>query len=105
MAKPGTAQPLGVSPLEEKLMSQLLEGDSFWSVVVDPFLNRDLTREQVRGVVSRGLTKTAGSYRLTLRLFNMPDRDYKRFLGFLRKHHCQPQYRDFRQNFRVSVAA
>jgi hypothetical protein len=31
-----------------------------------------------------------------VRLFNMPNEDYKRFLSFLRKHDCQLPYQRFR---------
>ena len=33
---------------------------------------------------------------IVVRLFNMDDADYKRFLNFLRKHHCQLPYREYR---------
>jgi hypothetical protein len=32
-----------------------------------------------------------------MRLFNMEDGDYKRFLNFLRKHDCQLPFKEYRQ--------
>ena len=69
---------------------------SFWSVVYAPFMSRDMTRDDLRALVSMGLEATNGSYRLLTELFNMPASDYKRFLGFLRKHHCHVAFQQFR---------
>lgn len=71
-------------------------GESFWSVVHAPFIARDLSREQLRNVVRKGLERTRGNYRLLVQLFNMPTSDYKRFLGFLRKHDCHVPFHAFR---------
>jgi transcriptional regulator with PAS, ATPase and Fis domain len=72
------------------------EGEVFWDVVHAPFLARDLTRAEVRRVISQGLRLTHGSYRQLVELFNMPLDDYKRFLNFLRKYDCQLRFQDFR---------
>jgi transcriptional regulator with GAF, ATPase, and Fis domain len=69
---------------------------SFWSVVYAPFMSRDLTRDDLRAIVRKGLEHTAGSYRVLTELFNMPADDYKRFLNFLRKHHCHMAFQPFR---------
>ena len=29
-------------------------------------------------------------------MFNISDRDYKKFLNFLRKHDCQPSFKEYR---------
>jgi DNA-binding NtrC family response regulator len=71
-------------------------GESFWSVVFEPFMSRDLTRETMRAVVRRGLECTKGNYRLIPPLFNFPASDYKRFLTFLQKHDCHIPFRGFR---------
>jgi two-component system nitrogen regulation response regulator NtrX len=78
------------------LQRLLHEGESFWTVVHAPFMDRDISRDQLRRVVSAGLEQTRGNYRLLVELFNMPSTDYKRFLGFLRKHDCQVPFHSFR---------
>ena len=55
-----------------------------------------MTRDDMRAIVSRGLTQTRGSYRLVLQLFNMPAEDYKKFLNFLRKYQCHVPFQRFR---------
>jgi DNA-binding NtrC family response regulator len=73
-----------------------LGGESFWSVVYEPFMSRDLTRKDLRAVVSRGLEQTRGSYKLLVQLFNLQPEDYKRLLSFLRKYECHLPFQKFR---------
>jgi DNA-binding NtrC family response regulator len=79
------------------LFDRIVNGrESFWSAVYAPFLVRDLTREDVRAIVAAGLQETRGNYKMLLDLFNMQPNDYKRFLNFLRKHHCHMPFQKFR---------
>ena len=71
-------------------------GYSFWDHIHPMFLARDLTRHDLRELLHRGLTTTAGNYRALLRLFGMPDEDYKRFLNFLAAHQCNVDVRAYR---------
>jgi transcriptional regulator with PAS, ATPase and Fis domain len=73
-----------------------LGGESFWAAVHPLFMARDMTRDDLRAIVTRGLSQTRGSYRLVLQLFNMPPEDYKAFLSFLRKHQCHMPFFRFR---------
>ncbi len=69
---------------------------SFWEHIHPLFLNRDITRHDVRELVRRGLSVTRGNYRALLHLFDMPAEDYKRFTNFLATHDCRPDFREFR---------
>ncbi|MCC7126505.1 MAG: sigma-54-dependent Fis family transcriptional regulator [Acidobacteria bacterium] len=71
-------------------------GESFWDAVHAPFMARDLSRSELRGVIRAGLEHTGGNYRVVVELFNMAPGDYKRFLGFLRKHDCHVPFHAFR---------
>jgi len=70
--------------------------ESFWSIVYLPFMLRDLTRSDLRTLITRGLEQTSGNYKMLVELFNMERSDYKRFLNFLRKQDCQVPYARFR---------
>jgi len=70
--------------------------ESFWSAVYAPFMSRDMTRDDLRALVRKGLEQTGGNYRVLTELFNMPAADYKRFLNFLRKHHCHVAFQQYR---------
>jgi two-component system response regulator AtoC len=81
----------------DDLYRRMLEHhESFWSAVYPLFMDREITRANVREVVRRGLEEARGNYKIVARLFNMEQRDYKRFLNFLRKHDCQIPFKDYR---------
>jgi DNA-binding NtrC family response regulator len=70
--------------------------ESFWSIVYSAYMVRDLTRTDLRAIITRGLQETAGNYKMLVELFNMERTDYKRFLNFLRKQECQVPFAHFR---------
>jgi len=71
----------------------------FWDHVHSLFLDRDITRHDMRELVRRGLAASHGNYRAVVRLFGMPDDDYKRFLNFLGTHDCVVDFRPYRRAF------
>ena len=76
--------------IADDLYKRLVEHkEPFWTTVYPLFMDRDITRANVREIVRRGLEEARGNYKIVARLFNMEPRDYKRFLNFLRKHDCQ----------------
>jgi transcriptional regulator with PAS, ATPase and Fis domain len=81
----------------DELYDGLTEGGcSFWNDVYPMFMSRDLTREDLRALIRKGLTTTKGSYRGLLQLFGLEDADYKRLLNFLASHECAIDFREFR---------
>ena len=81
----------------DDLYRALVSGDySFWEHVYPLFLDRDITRHDIRELVRRGLNATRGNYRGMLELFKIPPQDYKRFMNFLATHKCRADYREFR---------
>jgi transcriptional regulator with PAS, ATPase and Fis domain len=86
-----------VVSMVDRLFDELSSGKlSFWESVYPQFIRRDLTRNDVRELVRRGLSNTNGNYRALLPLFGVPTADYKRFLNFLAAHECALDYRGFR---------
>jgi two-component system response regulator HydG len=89
--------PQATRPASDMLFERMVNGgESFWSCVYAPFMSRDLTRDDLRTVVRKGLERTSGNYKVMVELFNMPPDDYKRFLGFLRKYQCHMPFQQFR---------
>jgi len=94
----------GMRPRQERrrtiaddLFKKLVEDrESFWSAVYPLYMNREITRSNVRDLVRKGLEEARGNYKIVLRLFNMETSDYKRFLNFLRKHNCQLPFKEYR---------
>src|SRR5262252_2702054 len=95
----------GVRPRRERrrtvaddLFKRLVEErESFWTAVYPLYMNREITRGNVRDLIHKGLEEARGNYKIVLRLFNMESRDYKRFLNFLRKHDCQLPFKEYRK--------
>ena len=84
------------SRAEELFEHMVHDGGTFWTVVQQPFMARDITRADVRALVRQGLELTRGSYKHMGELFNLPASDYKRMLNFLRKYDCQLPIQHFR---------
>jgi DNA-binding NtrC family response regulator len=83
--------------IADVLYQGLMErGLSFWGHVHPMFVNRDITRHDLRELVRRGLRVSMGSYRGLLDLFAIPAADYKRFMRLLTTHDCRPDFREFR---------
>jgi DNA-binding NtrC family response regulator len=83
--------------LADELYQAIVTGGySFWEHIHPLFIDRDITRHDIRELVRRGLSATRGSYRGLLQLFGMPPEDYKRFMNFLATHDCRAEFREFR---------
>jgi transcriptional regulator with GAF, ATPase, and Fis domain len=67
---------------------------NFWELVYRPYLERELSRSQVRAVLARGLAATLGSYKRLLQLFGIAPEEYPRFMDFLRHHKLKPSARE-----------
>jgi DNA-binding NtrC family response regulator len=90
-------KPVRVVSVADQLFDRMVkDGESFWSAVYPAFLLRDLTREHLRELVSKGLRHSRGNYKILLPLFNMKESDYRRFLAFLRKHELHQPFRKYR---------
>jgi two-component system response regulator AtoC len=99
-----TRHGVGVAPRRERrrtvaddLYKRLIdERQSFWTVVYPLYMQREITKGNVRDLVRKGLEEARGNYKIVARIFNMEARDYKRFLNFLRKHDCQVPFKEYR---------
>lgn len=84
-------------PLEKPWqLAEVIAGD-FWESVAKPYADRLITKNQVEHLIRQGLERTGGSYKKMLPLFRLPDSDYKRFMDFLRRHHCNIDFRGYRR--------
>ena len=95
---------VGVRPKRERrrtvaddLFKKLVDDrESFWTAVYPLYMQREITRGNMRDLVRKGLEEARGNYKIVARMFNMEARDYKRFLNFLRKHECQLPFKEYR---------
>jgi DNA-binding NtrC family response regulator len=89
--RPGPQRPMPSSGADDgratDLYGRLTAGrESFKSVVQEPYMAHDLTRDDVRSVVSRGLRETQGNYVALAQLFSMDARACTWTMKFVHKH-------------------
>lgn len=100
MPAPGA---VSIAPAAHKSRTELLwdrmmvNGESFWTVVYPAFIDRELTKTDLRQLIKAGLQRTQGSYRKLVELFGMKPDEYKRFLAFLYQHDCHLPFHGFRE--------
>ena len=74
------------------MFEQLVERrEDFWTVVYEPLMNRDITRDDVRTLVAHEVDLTGGGVAPLVALFNIEPKDARRFTSFLRKYQCQAE--------------
>ncbi len=79
------------------LWQKIVDGDNFWSVAA-MYKAHDLTRSDLQTLIHIALQHTHGNYHAVLRVFNLPERDYKRFQAFLFQHKCNLPFRKYRSD-------
>jgi DNA-binding NtrC family response regulator len=90
-------QPLGTPSTADRIFERMtIDRESFWTVVYEPFMRRELRRHDLRMLIIRSLQETRGNYKSLVQLFNVDEADCKRFLSFLRKHDCHMPSQKFR---------
>jgi len=96
--RPRQVVPIAAASSNSQMLFERMftSGASFWSEVYEPFMARDITRNDVRDIVRLGLEHTRGNYKMLVQCFNMPSEDYKKFLNFLRKYQCHVPFQRFR---------
>jgi len=74
----------------ETILSDLKKGRSFWTVVRKPFMERDLCRDEVKGILRQILYRSGGTFRDILPDLNIKSEDYKKFLNFINDNKLKP---------------
>jgi hypothetical protein len=70
--------------------------DAFWHKVQKPYRERSLTREELRQIIAEALEATRGSYKRAALNMGIEEKDYRRFLDFLKNSDAKLDFRDFR---------
>jgi len=95
--EPAAAAKAPLSVVEEMYKRLTVDQQSFWIAVYPLYMQREITKTDVRDLIRKGLEESRGNYKIMLRLFNMDPGEYKKFLNFLRKHECQLPFKDYRR--------
>lgn len=88
MIRPNRSSVQAIDDIYERIM----KGDvSFWKLVHEPFLDRELNRLEVRNLLTKVYADSGRSYRGMLKRVGLPETDYQKFMDFLRHHRLKPQ--------------
>ena len=82
------APPVEASSRVVALFRRLVAGDDSWESVQEMYKSREITRNELAGLIDLGLRETGGSYRHLLRVFGLDESEYKRFHAFLYQAKC-----------------
>ena len=76
----------------------LTEGrKDFWADIHARYKQCDIPREQVIALMDLGLKASGGSYKSVAALFHVQESEYRRFMDFLRRNKCQPDFKPYRR--------
>jgi transcriptional regulator with GAF, ATPase, and Fis domain/tetratricopeptide (TPR) repeat protein len=87
-------------PVEEvqNWFKDISEGrKDFWSAIHNRYKRRDISREKVVALVDFGLRATRGSYKTMVSTFRLKEKEYRRFMDFLRRNDCLLDFRPYRK--------
>jgi DNA-binding NtrC family response regulator len=97
IAAGGGAAPPGLrnDALPRKIFEAMAEEKKdFWEAVRKPFLEREISREDVRFIIKLGLERTGGNYKRLAELFHVGGQ-YKKFHSFLKNSRCHLERDEF----------
>ena len=82
----------------QRWFKELSEGrKDFWAEIHEPYKRRDISREKIVALIDLGLRTTRGNYKTMASLFKLKDKDYRRFMDFLRRGDCLLDFRPYRK--------
>ena len=70
----------------------------FWSAIQNRYKRRDISREKILALVDFGLRSTKGNYKTMASMFHLQEKDYRRFMDFLRRNECLLDFRPYRKS-------
>jgi DNA-binding NtrC family response regulator len=85
----GPRDPAKTNTRIDILWNDLASGKDFWEVVKEPFLDRELNRREVTGVIAGALKKAGGSYIEAMAYLNLQRSEYKKFMKFIHNNRFQ----------------
>jgi transcriptional regulator with PAS, ATPase and Fis domain len=75
---------------KDRLWNDIKNGKSFWEAAKKPYISRDLKRSEVKALITRGLVESGGRYKELIKIFNLEQNDYHRFMRFLHEQSLIP---------------
>ena len=91
---PGSVASRGAAPMTDKIErieAEITAGRDFWQAVWQPFIRRDLNKDEVREILHRGFVASNFSLKQLSRDFHVKDSDFKKFIAILHKYAIHPK--------------
>ncbi|HNX49524.1 MAG TPA: sigma 54-interacting transcriptional regulator [Thermoanaerobaculaceae bacterium] len=79
-----------ISPALTRVKEQLAGGGQFWDTAWAAFLERDLNRAELRGLLAEHFAASQHNLKELARRLHVPDVDYPRFVSALHKYRVHP---------------
>jgi transcriptional regulator with PAS, ATPase and Fis domain len=75
----------------EQILEELASGKDFWETVRKPFLNHDLSRNEVKTLMKNVMERNPGrTFKDLLPVLNIKEDDHKKFLNFINDNDLKP---------------
>jgi DNA-binding NtrC family response regulator len=84
------AVPAAAADAIERAESEIRAGGSFWDTAWRRFLDRELNREELRGLLERRYAESGESLRRLSESLHVAEKDYPRFVSALHKYDVHP---------------
>jgi DNA-binding NtrC family response regulator len=93
LAADETSSPAALHDAVARAESEILAGGSFWDTAWRSFLDREINREELRGLLARAFSENGESLRRLSRALHIAEGDYPRFVSALHKYDVHPAKR------------
>jgi transcriptional regulator with PAS, ATPase and Fis domain len=75
----------------EAAREKIESGQNFWQVIWKPFIDRELDRNTVKGILNSFYTESSHSFKKMTAHLNVDQSDYKKFMSLLYKYRIDPR--------------
>ncbi len=75
----------------EQIWQDVKSGKEFWQVAWQPFIDRDIDRQTIKGILKRAYGEAGQNFRRMIKVLNLDKKDYHSFMSLMRKYKIDPR--------------
>jgi transcriptional regulator with PAS, ATPase and Fis domain len=75
----------------ERIWREIKEGNNFWEVIWNPFIDRELDRKTVVSIINKAYSENSHNYKNVIQAFNIEDSKYHNFMSLMYKYQLAPK--------------
>ncbi len=68
------------------IIEEIDGGISFWNSAWKRFIEREINRDEIKNILKHYYEKSSYSYKRMIEMMNMEEKDYKKFLIYLKRY-------------------